>query len=159
MSAVLAAVAPAAAEPAPPARPVADLDGIQLWIGPTGAARATAAGWESTWGGGVQLLRIREHRALAAVGGWLGAAHDASTDGGRLWLDAVVGTRRLGGWMVGLAAGPTVALAGDHHPRVGGAIAAWAFLGITPVVRVGVLDEGGAFVELGASLSLPAIRW
>ncbi|MBL8627244.1 MAG: hypothetical protein JNK64_38490 [Myxococcales bacterium] len=159
VSAVLATTAAAAAEPAPATRPVSDLDGIQLWIGPAGAARTSAAGWESTWGGGIQVLRIREHRALAAVGGWLGASHDASTDGGRVWLDAVAGTRRLGGWMLGVAAGPTVALAGDHHPRLGGAVAIWGFLGVVPVVRVGVLDEAGAFVEVGASLSLPAIRW
>ena len=159
VSAVLVATATAAAQPAPPPRPAADLDGIQLWIGPTGAARHDAHGWESTWGGGVQVLRIREHRPLAAVGGGLGAAHDASGDRGRVWLDLVVGTRRLGGVMLGLAAGPTVALAGDRHPRLGGAIAAWGFLGVAPVVRVGVLDEAGLFVELGASLALPAIRW
>jgi hypothetical protein len=63
VSAVLAAVTPAAAQPAP----VADLDGTQLWIGPTGAARATAAGWESTWGGGVQVLRIREHPLVSRI--------------------------------------------------------------------------------------------
>ena len=51
------------------------------------------------------------------------------------------------------------ATAGDHHPRLGGAVAIWGFLGVVPVVRVGVLDEAGAFVEVGASLSLPAIRW
>ncbi|MBK9033364.1 MAG: hypothetical protein IPL61_19180 [Myxococcales bacterium] len=160
MSAVLAcaAPAPAAAQPVPPPA-VADLDGLQLWVGPAGAATRIDGSWESTWGGGVQLVRVRERAAVAVAGAGIGAAHYAGSDGGRLWLDAVIGTRRLGGVMLGLAAGPAVDLGGDHHPRPGGTVAIWAFAGVTPVVRVGALEEAGVFVEVGASLALPALRW
>ena len=132
---------------------------MQLWIGPTGAATRVDGGLESTWGGGVQLVRVREGASLAVAGASLGAAHYASRDAGRLWLDGVVGTRRLGGWMLGLAAGPALELDDRRHPRLGGAVAVWGFAGITPVVRVGVLNDTGAFVEIGASLGLPALRW
>lgn len=156
MSAVLAfAVAPAAAEPP---RPTADLDGTYLWLGPAGSANYQEARWDSAWGGGAALLRVREARAVGVLGGWIGGLHYAGEDGGRVWADLVVGTR-LGGRMLGLAAGPAVELGSDHHPRLGASVAAWAFAGLTPMVRVGFLDEAGAFVELGAHLTLPALRW
>ena len=155
VSTVLAVVTPAAAEP----RSTADLDGVQLWIGPSGAASHTERGWDSLWGGSVAVLRVREARALAVTGVWLGAAHYASGDRGRIWLDGVVGTRRLGGWLLGVSAGPSLDLADDHHPRPGGSIAVWGFAGVVPMVRVGAVAEAGVVVELGVSLALPALRW
>lgn len=155
MSAVLAVAAPAVAEP----RSTADLDGIQLWIGPSGAASRTDRGWDSLWGGSVAVLRVREARTLAVSGAWFGAAHYAGGDRGRMWLDAVAGTRRLGGWLVGISAGPTLDVADDHHPRPGASIALWGFVGVVPVVRIGTVAEAGLVVDLGVSLALPAIRW
>ena len=155
VSTVLALGTPATAEP----RSTADLDGVQLWIGPSGAASRTERGWDSLWGGSVAVLRVREARTLAVTGAWLGAAHYAGGERGRIWLDGVVGTRRLGGWLVGLSAGPSLDLGADHHPRPGGSIALWGFAGVVPVVRIGTVAEAGLVVELGASLSLPALRW
>jgi hypothetical protein len=86
------------------------------------------------------------------------AAHYAGSDGGRLWLDGVVGTR-LAGRMVGLAGGPALELGADHHPRWGASVALWAFVGLTPMIRLGALDERGVFVEVGAHLTLPVRRW
>ncbi|MEZ4400534.1 MAG: hypothetical protein R3B06_10975 [Kofleriaceae bacterium] len=159
MSVVLAgAVGVARGDPAP-TRSSADLDGIQLWLGPGGLATRVEGRWESTWGGTVGVVRVSEHRTLATVGGWFGAAHYASRDGGRLWLEATLGTRAVGGYLLGVAAGPTVELGVAHHPRGGGAVALWGFAGIQPVVRVGWLDGPGAFVEVGVSLAVPAWRW
>lgn len=155
----------AAADPTPgtpvggPAlRSTADLDGLQVWIGPTGAALAVDGGWDSAWGGGVQVLRIRERAAVGAVGVWIGGVHYAARDGGRVWIDGVIGTRRLGGRMVGLAAGPALELGETRHPRAGAAMTLWMFAGVTPYARAGALADTGGFVELGVALSLPAWR-
>jgi hypothetical protein len=156
VSLVLAfAAGPAAADPP---RPIADLDGLYLWLGPAGAATYQEGVWESTWGGSAAVLRIRERAPLGAVGATVAAAHYAGSDGGRLWLDGVVGTR-LAGRMVGLAGGPALELGADHHPRWGASVALWAFVGLTPMLRLGALDERGVFVEVGAHLTLPVRRW
>jgi hypothetical protein len=127
----------------PPNRPSARAGGRSRWdpagIGPAG--RATAAGWESTWGGGIQVLRIREHRPLAAVGAWLRRVPRRRPTG-PVWLDAVAGTRRLGGWMLEVAAGrrspwPGITTrASAARSRSG---ASWG----GPGGLVGVLDEAG----------------
>lgn len=149
--------APAAAPPRLP-RAVGDLDGVYLWIGPSGAAIQIDGAWDSAWGGGVQVLRIRERAAVGAVGVWLGGVHYAARDGGRLWLEGVVGSRRLGGQMIGVSAGPALELGATRHPRVGVAMTAWWFAGVTPYARVGSLVDTGGFVELGVAVSLPAWR-
>lgn len=145
-----------AAEPVP--RSVADLDGVTVWLGPTGGAVHVDGAWDSAWGGGVQVLRIRERAALGVAGVWLGGVHYATRDGGRIWLEGVAGTRRLGGRMIGVAAGPALELGAARHPRVGGAVTAWWFAGITPYARAGALSQTGGFVELGVAISLPAWR-
>jgi hypothetical protein len=144
---------PAVAEPI---RSVDDLDGTYLWVGPTGAATHVDGRWDSLWGGGVQVLRVREHKRLTVYGVWLGGAHYATGDGGRLWIDGVIGTRAIA--ILGLSLGPVVELGAQHHPRLGAAVTVWGFTGVTPTIRIGALQQAGAFVELGVSLSLPAIR-
>ena len=57
--------------------------------------------------------------------------------GGRLWLDGVIGTNV--GRMIGISAGPILELNELAHPRFGGSVGAWGFVGVAPYVRVGVV--------------------
>jgi hypothetical protein len=159
---------PTKVEPDPPARrapaevPPAqlpaswDLDGIYLWLGPTGAASHIDAEWDSTIGADVTLVRVRERDMLGVIGGTLGASRWTVRGGGRIWLDALAGTRLVR--MVGVSAGPLVELSELAHPRLGGSIGLWAFVGVTPYVRAGMVSDLGGFVEIGVHIALPVIR-
>jgi hypothetical protein len=151
--------APARTQPAPaaPLPPSWDLDGLYLWLGPTGAAGFEASQWDSTFGGDATVIRIREHEPLGAIGATLGASRWTERGGGRVWLDGLIGTPALGR-MFGASLGPLVELSDIHHPRVGGSVGLWAFVGITPYARFGVVDGLGGFAELGIHIALPVIR-
>ena len=138
-------------------RPSWDLDGIYLWLGPTVAASRIEGGWDSIVGGDLSVLRVREHETLATIGGSAGAAVWTERGGGRIWADMVVGTR-IGGWMVGTTAGPLVELSDVSHPRVGGSVGVFGFVGVTPFARVGYVDKLGGFAEIGVHLALPVLR-
>jgi len=155
------ASADASGAPAPPTRlrAAADLDGLHLWVGPIGAATHVSDAWDSAWGGSVALVRIRERAWIGALGGWLGAAHYGASDGGRLWLDGVVGTRRLVGQMIGVGLGPVLEVGDLQHPRLGAQASIWCFAGVVPYARLGVLEQSGPFAELGISVSLPTLRF
>jgi len=156
---LVAGTAHADPAPVPRLRAASDLDGLHIWIGPVGAATHVEGEWDSAWGGTVAAIRIRERAPLGAIGAWLGGAHYALRDGGRVWLDGVVGTRRLGGRMLGAGAGPVVELGDLRHPRVGAQASIWCFAGVVPYARLGVLEATGSFVEVGISLSVPAVRF
>ncbi len=149
----------APAPPAPVLRSTADLDGTYVWLGPSGAAVRVDGGWFSSWGGGLQVVRIRERARLGVVGAWLSGVHYAGRDGGRIALEGVVGTRRLLGPMLGLGLGPAIELGDRHHPRLGGQASAWLYAGISPYLRLGVVADTGAYLELGVQVSLPVRRW
>ncbi len=148
---------PVQREPAP--RSTADLDGHYLMLGPVGGAVRIEEAWDSAFGVSLTWLAVAEQRPVAAWGIGAGGARYAERDGGRVWLEGVAGTRRLGGWLVGASAGAVVELSELQHPRAGITGAVWAFLGVTPFVRAGFVDEAGGFVEIGASLPLPAWRF
>ena len=139
-------------------RPSWDLDGFYLWLGPTGAASVVDDDWDSTFGGDLAIVRVRERSLLGVLGVDLGGAMWTARGGGRVWLDALVGTRIGEHRMLGLSIGPIVELHELQHPRIGGSIGAWAFFGITPFARVGVVDELGAFVDVGIHIALPVVR-
>jgi hypothetical protein len=139
-------------------RPSWDLDGLYLWLGPTAAASHVDATWDSTVGGHLAVIRVRERQRLGAIGGAFGATLWTERPGGRLWLDAMLGTR-IAGRMVGASFGPIVELGTLSHPRPGGSIGVWAFIGVTPFARVGVVDQLGTFAEIGLHIALPALRW
>ena len=143
--------------PAVQLRPSWDLDGFYLWLGPTGAAGRIDAQWDSLFGGDAALVRVREREAIGVIGGALGASRWTVRDGGRVWLDALFGTR-LAGHMVGASAGPLVELAELAHPRYGGSIGVWGFAGVTPYARVGVVHGLGGFAEIGIHIALPVLR-
>lgn len=137
-------------------RPSWDLDGVYLWLGPTGAASHVDGMWDSTIGGHVAVVRVRERQRLGVVGGMAGATLWTERGGGRIWADALVGTRL--GKMLGLSLGPIVELSEIEHPRFGGSVGVWAFLGVTPFVRVGSVEDLGTFAEIGLHIALPVLR-
>ena len=102
-------------------------------------------------------MRVREHEPVGAIGGTFGASKWTVRSGGKLWLDALVGTEVLG-HMVGVSAGPLVELSEVAHPRLGGSIGLWAFVGVTPFFRVGTTSISGTFAEIGVHIALPVIR-
>lgn len=138
-------------------RPTWDLDGLYIWLGPTGAATRVDTDWDSTFGGDLAVVRVREREALGAIGVDLGGSLWTARGGGRVWLDVVAGTK-LGGRMYGLTAGPLVEFADLAHPRYGGSVGVWGFFGITPYVRAGAVQELGTFVDLGVHIALPVFR-
>lgn len=134
-----------------------DLDGLYLWIGPVGAASHVDAQWDSTFGGDVSVVRVREHELVGTIGVTAGASLWTVRGGERIWVDALAGTQLLG-HMAGVSAGPILEIADLHHPRVGGSVGLWAFAGVTPFVRVGEVQQLGMFAEIGVHIALPAIR-
>jgi hypothetical protein len=142
--------------PAPTLPPSWNLDGIYLWLGPTGAASWADSRWDSTFGADATLVRVRERESLGVIGGTLSATRWTVRGGGRLSLDALVGTRM--GRVVGLSFGPIVELSDVAHPRLGASIGVWGFVGLTPFARVGVVDQLGAFAEIGVHIALPVLR-
>lgn len=160
--------APAQIVPDPPARsappavspahftPSWDLDGLYVWLGPTGSAGRIDADWDSTFGADVTVVRVRERAGLGAIGATLGASRWTARGGGRIWLDGLVGTRV--GRMVGISAGPLLELSELAHPRLGGSLGLWAFVGVTPFVRVGTVSDLGNFVEIGVHIAFPVLR-
>ncbi|MDX2088226.1 MAG: hypothetical protein SFX73_10260 [Kofleriaceae bacterium] len=142
---------------APGFRPSWDLDGTYLWLGPTAAASHVDNEWDSTFGGHLALLRVRERAALGLVGASIGGSLWTERGGGRVWFDGVIGTR-LGSRTVGATLGPLLELGELNHPRIGGSVGVWAFLGVTPFVRAGVVQELGGFAEIGVHIALPVFR-
>lgn len=160
---------PVAVTPDPPPRrhapvagpagfaPVWNLDGFYVWLGPTGAASRVDATWDSTFGADLAFVRVREREPLSAIGATLGASLWTEREGGRVWADLLAG-RRIAGRIYGLSAGPILELADLAHPRLGGSVGVWAFVGITPFARVGIVDELGPFAEVGVHIALPVLR-
>jgi len=138
-------------------RPSADLDGTYLWLGPIGAASFIADKWDSTFGGEAAVVVVREHAPLGLVGANLGASRWTVRGGGRVWVDALVGTHLLGR-MMGASVGPILELSEIAHPRLGASVGVWGFAGITPFVRVGSVSQLGMFAELGIHIALPVLR-
>ncbi len=140
-------------------RSTADLDGIYLAVGPIAAVVRGTDGWDGAFGGELTLVRVAERRPVAAWALNLGGARFGTRNAGRLWLEGMVGTRRLVGVVVGVAAGPTVEVDEQIPPRAGIQGSVWLYAGVLPYLRVGAVRNGGRFVEIGLKLSLPAVRW
>ena len=115
------------------------------------------ADWDSTIGADLAVVRVREGAPLGVIGGSLGASRWTERGGGRIWLDAIAGTRVFGR-MVGVSGGPILELSDLAHPRLGGSLGVWAFVGITPFARIGTARELGTFGEIGVHIALPVYR-
>lgn len=166
--AMLTAASPAAADDAVPVQPepalryTGDLDGEYVFLGPVGGIVQIEGLWDGAFGAQVALVRVRERRVLSAAGLLVSGARYSERDGGRLWFEGVVGTRRIPGLrrtLVGISAGPALELGTVQHPRAGVTGSAWVFAGVIPYVRAGTFDEAGSFVEVGLALALPVGRW
>ncbi len=144
---------------AQPLRSTANLDGIYLALGPVAAVVHDPEGWDGVFGGELTVARVTEHRAVAAVALNLGGARFGMRSAGRLWLEGMVGTGRLLGVVVGVAAGPTLEVDEQIPPRVGVQGSLWLYAGVLPYLRVGAVRDAGSFVEIGVKVSLPAVRW
>lgn len=146
-------------QPEPALAYTGDLDGHYLYLGPVGAAVRIESTWDGAFGAQLAWLRIRERRALSAIGVAVSGSRYSARDGGRAWIEATVGSRRLGGVLIGASVGPAVELGSLEHPRAGVTGAAWVFAGVVPYVRGGTFQEAGAFVEVGVAIALPVWRW
>lgn len=165
---MLTAASPAVADDTVPAQPepalryTGDLDGEYVFLGPVGGAVQIEDAWDGAFGAQLGVIRVREQRVLSAAGLMLAGNRYSARDGGRLWLECVVGSRRipgLGRTLVGISAGPALELGSVQHPRGGVTGSAWLFAGVIPYVRGGTFDEAGSFVEVGLALALPVGRW
>lgn len=145
------------AAPLPPSS--ANLDGGHLWLALWGALTESDEGYDSCVGGELAVTRVREREALGLLGATLGAGRYAASDDGRLWLNAIAGTRRGTGWMAGGSAGAVVELSPTARPKLGGTLGVWAFIGIVPFARLGAMEGRGAFAEVGVEIALPVLRW
>ena len=143
--------------PPPVLTPTWDLDGIYLWLGCDGAAGRENGAWDSTFGGDATVLRVREREPLAVVGASLGASKWTTHDGGRVWLEGLVGTEVFG-HPVGASLGPIVEIDQVAGTKIGGSVGVWSFVGVAPYARVGVIEAYGAFAEIGVHIELPVYR-
>ena len=153
---VLSGTRTAAAEPSPGP---AERTVLVVAISPIGSAVHREASWDGGFGGELMAGGLRDSGLLAAWGAAAGGVVFAERGGGRVWLEVAAATRWPTGLLVGVAAGPTVALDELRHPRVGAQVTVWAHAGIAPYVRAGQVDDSGRFVELGLMVPLPVIRW
>ena len=152
---------PARSQPTvvPPAtfRPSWDLDGHYLWLGPVGAASHVEAKWDSTFGAEATFATVHEAAALGLVGATLGASRWTQRGGGRIWLDALVGTR-VWGRMLGASLGPILELAEITPARIGASVGVWGYVGIAPFARIGAVSDLGMFAEVGVHIALPVLH-
>jgi len=125
-----------------------------------GSAVRVEGVWDGAYGGEVGVGQMRGH--APALGAWaasVGLVGFTARSGGRLWSELTVGTRWPTGYLVGLGIGPAVELDRIRQPRWGGQLTVWAFAGVVPYARVGALDPGGLFVDVGLRIAFPAVRW
>jgi len=95
---------------------------------------------------------------------WKGKVYFGTIDGRLIALDARTGKLV---WDTKIAdfkrresvsAGPLVELSDLAHPRIGGSIGLWGFVGVTPFARVGLVNDLGGFAEIGVHIALPVLR-
>lgn len=148
---------PARALPAP-ALP-APAGATYLVLAPLGGAVHLGGSWDAGSGAALSLVRVRAGRGLALAGTQVGGLRLASREHGLVWADLLAGSRALGGLLMGLGAGVHAELSPVFSMRWGGHATIWAFLGITPYGRIGVVQRAGTYVEFGIQVPLPAFRF
>lgn len=124
-----------------------------------GSAVRAEGVWDGAWGGEVGVGAMRDGPVLSAWAASVGLVGFTARSGGRLWGEVTVGTRWPTGYLVGIGAGPAVELDRIRRPRWGGQATVWVFAGVVPYARVGALDPGGVFVDVGLRIAFPAVRW
>jgi hypothetical protein len=127
------------------------------------AAVASAVHVEGTWDGGfggeLGVGRLSDRRGLALWAASVGLLGFSERTGGRAWAELAVGTRWPTGVPVGIGLGPAVELDDIRRPRWGGQATLFVFAAVVPYVRVGAVDDGGLFADVGVRIAFPVIRW
>jgi hypothetical protein len=128
-------------------------------VAAVGGAVRVEGEWDGAYGGELGVGQLRDAPLLSAWAASFGAVGFTARSGGRLWSELTLGTRWPTGYLVGLGAGPAVELDQIRKPRYGGQLTVWVFAGVVPYARVGALDPGGVFFDLGLRIAFPAVRW
>lgn len=163
----VAPAAPAAAQPAPSLpptsaptqlRPLHDLDGTYLWLGPIAALSFDRGMLDGEFGGMLALTRVREHDALATTGLTLAATRRAATEVGIVALEGIAGVRPGHAPHLGVTVGPALQFQATAHPRLAATASLWTMVGPTLFLR-GLATADGVEVSAGLAILLPARRW
>jgi hypothetical protein len=152
------ALADGAPERDPALAEVADLDGYYLALGPRGAAIRAEGQWDGAFGVELSAYRYRAGGRLSLLGASGGIVRLSELDGHHAFAEMGAGTTLGIGARVGANIGLTSRLSPVRHPRYGGHLTLWTFVGAIPYVRVGVLQDTGMFMDFGVRLALPALR-
>jgi len=135
------------------------MDGSYVALGPLGAATRVQDAWDGGFGAAVALYRVREHRRISAIGLEFGGMRFAEREGGRLWADALVATRRPFDLAIGVSVGGVAEVHDVSPPSWGAHAGLWVFAGVIPYVRIGTVERSGVFIDFGLKIALPAFRW
>lgn len=136
-----------------------DLSGTYVAIGPLGSAVHVEGAWSGGFGGELTFARVNERRRLLGLGLSLGALQYTERSGGRIWADLFASTRTVFGVATGVSLGAVVEVDQVRPGRWGGQATLWVYSGVIPYLRVGSVQRGGAFVDVGLKIPLPALRW
>lgn len=130
-----------------------------LVIDLVGSAVRTEGNWDSGFGGAVGVGGLCGGCALAGWAASVGAMGFSERSGGQIYADLAAGTRWPTGVLMGISGGPLVELDELRRPRLGAAASIWLFAGVVPYARVGAVERGGPFLDVGLQIPLPAWRW
>ncbi len=152
---------PARADSGTAVRPVGQAESPSHFLALTvlGSAVRAEGEWDSGFGGEIAIGALRDQSALAAWVAGIDFLAYSERSGGRVTLEAALGTRWPTGALIGLAGGPVIELDDFRRPRAGGQLSVWIFAGVVPYVRAGTVENGGFFVNLGLRIPLPVWRW
>jgi hypothetical protein len=135
-------------------RLTSDLDGTYLTVGPVAGALAIQNNWNSAVGAELSLVRLREGRVPALFGISLGGVVFDDRPGARTWAELELAIDRFP-VKFGLSGGLAIEWDRVEPPLFGAQGTLWVFAGIVPYVRVGTLEELGAFFEAGVMIKIP----
>jgi hypothetical protein len=131
------------------------LDGLYLSLGPVASLTWIEDTWNAGVGAEISVVGVREHEIPAAVGVAGGFVSYASRDGGRIWIEAETAFKRPLPLGVGVSVGVAAEVDPVRPPRWGLGATIWLFTGVIPYVRVGTVEEAGAFFEAGLMIKIP----
>jgi hypothetical protein len=140
-------------------RPVWDLDGLHLTVGPVASAVHIEGEWTPATGAEISVVNVQEECRPAAFGFAFGGVSYTDRDGGRLWFEVEAAIKRPLPFAVGLGLGMAAEVDPVRNARLGAQATLWVFAGVIPYLRAGRLELEGDFVEAGVMLKIPALRY
>lgn len=136
-------------------RSTKDLDGLYLTLGPVASVTHIEDSWFVGAGAEVSVVLVAERRLPAGVGLSFGGISYDRRDGGRLWLEAETAINKPLPFAIGLAAGASAEVDPVRPPRWGAQATLWVFAGVVPYLRIGVVEDSGAWIEAGIMIKMP----